>query len=198
MNAVIVGLGVGLVWLRVGLFWLAVALAAVFGLDWLVRTRRVSPFSAIARFFRGTVDPLLLPVERRIVRAGGLPSSAPWWTLAIVVVGGIILLELLGYARGMLMELSAESSAGPSGLLRVLIRWTFLLLEIAIIVRVLASWIRISPFSPWIRWSYALTEWMFRPLRRVVPPTGMFDLTPLIAWVLLSWILEPFVLRLVA
>ena len=76
--------------LRPVFFWAAVALAVVFAVDWLVRTRRISPFNPVARFFRRTVDPLMLPVERRIVRAGGTPAHAPWWALALVVVGGII------------------------------------------------------------------------------------------------------------
>jgi YggT family protein len=187
-----------LTWLKTGLFWLGVALAVVFGLDWLVRTRRLNPFGRIARFFRSTVDPLMAPVERRIVRAGGLPSSAPWWTLAFVVIGGIVLIEVLSYVEGMMLELATASSAGPRGPLIVFVRWTFLLLELAIIVRVVASWVRISPYSPWIRWSYRMTEWLLRPLRRIIPTVGMFDVTPLVAWVLLSWVLQPFVLRLIA
>ncbi|HEX7547330.1 MAG TPA: hypothetical protein VF368_11430, partial [Gemmatimonadaceae bacterium] len=58
--------------LRVGLFGLAVVLAVLCAVDWLVRTRKLSPFGAVARFMRTTVDPLLRPIERRVVRAGGL------------------------------------------------------------------------------------------------------------------------------
>ena len=85
--------------LRVGLLGVATVLAALCAVDWMVRTRRLSPFSPIARFMRGSVDPLLKPVERRVVRAGGLPSSAPWWALGGVVLGGILLLWLLEFVR---------------------------------------------------------------------------------------------------
>ena len=182
--------------LRVTLFWVAVALGLVLGVDWLVRTRRLSPFSGIARFFRSAVDPLLVPIERRIVRAGGLPSSAPWWAFALVVVGGIVLIEVLGYVRAMAAEFAGATAVGPPGIALLLVRWTFLLLEIALIVRVVASWLALSRYSRWVRWSFGLTEWMLRPIRRIVPAVAMFDLSPLIAWVLLSYILEPFVLSL--
>jgi YggT family protein len=132
------------------------------------------------------------------VRAGGMPASAPWWALVFVIVGGIILVEALGYVRGMLAELASASSAGPAGLARVLVQWTFLLLELAILVRVISSWVGLSRYSRWVRWSFGLTEWMLRPLRRVIPPVAMFDLSPLIAWILLSYVLEPFVLSLLA
>src|SRR6185312_15999362 len=97
MTSTVQSFDVAIAMLRLGLFWLAVVLAVVFTIDWLVRTRRISPFSPIARFFRSAVDPLLVPIERRVVRVGGLPSSAPWWALVVVVVGGILLLELVGY-----------------------------------------------------------------------------------------------------
>jgi YggT family protein len=49
-------------------------------------------------------------------------------------------------------------------------------------VRVFSSWLPISPYSRWIRWSYVLTDWMIVPLRRVVPSIGMIDITPIVAW----------------
>ena len=175
---------------------LAGAMALLLAIDWLVRTRRLNPFGPIARFYRSAVDPLLLPIERRVVRAGGLPSSAPWWALAVVVIGGILLVEVLTYVRGMVGELASATALGTYGVARVLTRWTFLLLEIALIVRVVASWINLSRYSGWVRWAFSLTEWMLRPIRRIVPSVAMFDLSPLIAWILLSYVLEPFVLSL--
>ncbi|MFI5233322.1 MAG: YggT family protein, partial [Gemmatimonadales bacterium] len=34
----------------------------------------------------------------------------------------------------------------------------------------------------WWRWSYAITEPMLKPLRRVIPMIAMIDITPIIAW----------------
>jgi YggT family protein len=66
--------------------------------------------------------------------------------------------------------------------LRLVIFWSFTLLRIAILVRVIASWLPIGPFSPWVRWSFTLTEPLMRPLRRVIPPFRQIDLTPLIVF----------------
>jgi YggT family protein len=44
-----------------------------------------------------------------------------------------------------------------------------------------------------VRWSFVLTEWMIRPLQRIVPKIGMIDITPLVAWLLLN-LLEGFIL----
>lgn len=170
---------------RVGLFWVALAVAAIAALDWAVRTRRVSPFSPLARFCRRFVDPLMAPVERRIVRRGGLPSSAPWWTLVVVIVGGIVLIALLRFVGGLMVDVAFGVSS-PGRLGGLLLRWGFGVLRLALIVRVIASWIQISPYSVWIRWAFVLTEWMLAPLRRVIPPFSMVDVTPLIAYFALS------------
>lgn len=169
---------------RVVLFWLAVIVALIAALDWLVRTRRVQPFGALARFCRRYIDPLLAPIERRVVRRGGLPSSAPWWALGVVVVGGLLLLALLEFLGRLFLQVAwGASSPGRFGLM--LVSWTFTVLRIALIVRVISSWFQMSPWSKWIRWSFVLTEWMLAPLRRVVPTFGPVDITPMVAFILL-------------
>src|ERR1700756_4611572 len=80
---------------RLALLYGGVFMALISAIDWAVRTRRISPFSGVARFFRGNVDPMLAPIERMVVRAGGLPSSAAWWGLVAYVILGILLLSTL-------------------------------------------------------------------------------------------------------
>lgn len=174
-------------------FVVAAVLALVALIDWLVRTRRINPFNPVARFFRRAVDPLIAPMERRVVRAGGMPHAAPWWMLVAVVVGGIVILSLLRFVLGELAGAYANFTQGPRGIVVLLFRYTFALLKLAIIVRVIASWLRISAYSRWVRWAFSLTEPIFRPLRGVVPPLGMIDITPIVAWFLL-WLLERFVM----
>ena len=175
---------------RICLFVLAVLAAFVALVDWLVRTRRISPFSGVARFFRKSVDPLMVPVERTVLRAGGQPAAAPWWTLVVIVVGGLLLIYVLDFIGGLLVQLAAGVSA-PRMLPAILLTWLFKLLEFALLVRVIVSWLPISRFSRWVRWSFTLTEWFLAPLRRVIPPLGMVDITPFVAYLALAWVLEP-------
>ena len=71
--------------------------------------------------------------------------------------------------------------------MRLIIQWIFGILQIALFARVIASWIRTSASSWWVRWSYTLTEPLLRPLRRFIPPVGgMLDLTPLVAYFILT------------
>ena len=186
MNAFLTVLDVLIPLLRIAIFAVAVILFAVFALDWLVRTRRISPFSPVARFFRRAVQPLVAPVERRVVRAGGLPTSAPWWALVTVVVAGILIIVLLEYLRGQIAVAASAMRAGPRGVYVLLVSWTFGILQLALLIRVIASWFRLSEYKRWIRWAVVLTEPILRPLRSIIPPLGMIDITPLVAWFVLS------------
>ncbi|HEX6314730.1 MAG TPA: YggT family protein [Gemmatimonadaceae bacterium] len=168
--------------LRTVLLWAALIMATIAVLDWMVRTRRINPFGPVARFFRQRIDPLLEPVERRVVRAGGLPASAPLWALGGIVITGIVLLAIFDFLGGLIADVMIGVTSGPRGLVRLLIVWTFTLLRIAILVRVIASWLPISPYSRWIRWSFTLSEPMLRPLRRIIPPIRSIDITPIVAF----------------
>lgn len=181
--------------LRKVVFAAAVIVAIVALVDWLVRTRRITPFNPVARFFRKSVDPLMVPMERRILRAGGNPASAPWWTLIGVVVGGLLLIWIVDFVGGILAQL-AMGASNPALLPRILLSWVFSLLILALIVRVFSSWFSISPYSRWIRWSFTLTEWMLAPLRGVIPTFGMIDITPIVAYFALT-LLRALVFRVV-
>src|SRR3954464_7694321 len=133
--------------LRTALLSVAVVFGAICLLDWAVRTRKISPFNAVARFCRSTVDPIISPIERRVVRAGGTPASAALWALVAVVIGGILLLTLLDVLRLEVVQSVNAAQAGPAGVYRLLVGWTFTILKTAIVVRVISSWLPISPPS---------------------------------------------------
>ena len=196
MDSFLMAADVGMQVLKTAFLAIAVVLAVICLLDWAVRTRKISPFNGVARFFRSTVDPFIAPVERKVVRAGGTPATAPLWALAAVVVGGIIIITILDFIRTEIMRASLYSSQGSGGLYRLLVSWTFGILKIALLVRVVSSWLPISPYSGWISWSFKLTEPILSPLRRIVPTLGAFDITPIIAYFLLS-LIQSFLLRLV-
>ena len=157
------------------------AVAAV--LSYSVRTRRISPFSPVARLLKDRVDPwLIAPMERRILRAGGTPYSAPWWALAAVVLGGLVLISGVQFLRDQIVSLLNATSLGTGGILGLLVRWTFGILRIALFARVISSWVGGTPYSKWWRWAFVLTEPILAPLRRIIPTIGMIDITVIVAY----------------
>lgn len=60
------------------------------------------------------------------------------------------------------------------------------MLTAAIFIRVLLSWFPIDPRNPLVTLLYDVTEPVLEPLRRVIPRMGMFDLSPLVALLLIQ------------
>ena len=182
-----------LVVLRPAVFTVGVLTAVAALASYGVRTRKLQPFSPIARFMRERIDPwLIAPMERRLLRAGGTPYAAPWWALAAVIVGGLLLISGVGFLRDQLAMLAYATQSGS--ILFVLVRWTFGILQVALFARVISSWVGGSAYSKWWRWSYVLTEPILAPLRRVIPNIGMFDITIIVAYFGLQ-LLESVILR---
>lgn len=177
--------------LRPVIFGAAAVTAIAATASWAVRTRRVGPFSTLARLTRRGIDPLFLPTEKRVIRLGGAPAQAPWWTLGIVVVGGLILLALLEFLLQQMRLLAASAYDGPTQTIKLIVNWALMLLKVAIMARVIASWVGGTARSRWWGWSFRLTEWFLAPLRRVLPTVGPIDISPLVAYFgisLLQWL----------
>jgi YggT family protein len=59
------------------------------------------------------------------------------------------------------------------------------ILGFAIVIRAILSWFTLRPDNPlMVIFSY-LTEPILAPLRRIIPRIGMFDITPVVAIILL-------------
>ena len=151
-----------------------------------VQQRRLSPFGRTARTIRRFTDPVLKPIERRILRTGGNPQSAPWLMLALGVLAGIVLISGTEWVIGQGLILAAATHGGMSAMLYVLISWVFRILYLALIVRVVGSWLGKDRYTPWMRPFYYMTEWFLAPLRRLLPSLGPFDISPLVAMLLME------------
>jgi YggT family protein len=173
-----------------------VALAALAALAAMVVQRRLlNPFGRPARTLRDLTDPVIKPIERRVLRAGGNPQSAPLWLIGGALAAGILAVTAADWI-GREVEIAASAASGGARSIAWLATdWIFNILMFALIVRVLGSWVGIGQYNKWMRPFYAMTEWLLAPLRRVLPPIGMMDFSPLVAWFLLSflraWILRP-------
>jgi YggT family protein len=158
--------------------------AALALLAWLERSRRLNAFGAPARVARKLADPLIDPVERRAVRFGATHVNAPWWALLALLVLGALVVGVLEFVRDILIGAYYATSRGPGGVLRLLVEWTFSLLQLALIVRVVISWIG-GTYSRIGRIATGMTEWFLAPLRNVLPRVGMVDIAPLVAYFVL-------------
>ncbi|MGQ9627902.1 MAG: YggT family protein [Anaerolineae bacterium] len=77
-----------------------------------------------------------------------------------------------------------------------LIELVFNFLSLAVLARVLISWLRLDPYHPISIFVYQITEPFLSPLRKIIPPVGPLDITPIIALIIFQ-ILERVLLSIV-
>jgi len=157
--------------------------------SWLVRTRWVSPFGALGKTLRQGTDPLMRPIERRVVRSGGNPIQAGWWLIIGVAIAGVLAVSLAQWVVGAWHRVNGAASGGTRDVMVLVVTFAFDVLYVAIFVRVIGSWLGAFQHARWMRPFYWLTDWLIVPIRRLMPPTGMVDLSPLVALVIL-WLLK--------
>jgi YggT family protein len=160
---------------------------------WAVRRRHIGPFGVWPRFVRRISDPVLRPLERRVVRLGGNPQDASLWLIGIVIVVGLVVLSLVQWMIGVWYSVIAVGHAGSREMVKFAVSGVFSLLMMALFVRVIASWLGISPYARWMRPIMIATNWLVEPIRRFLPPVGMFDFSPMVAYLVL-WLARGVVL----
>ncbi len=120
-----------------------------------------------------------------------IPQHAPWWLLGLVVVGGLVLIQVEQVLFTWVLTAQYATRGGPGLLLAFLIDTTFSVLIFALLARVIGSWLGAGRHNKLLRITYTMTDWLVEPIRRRMPPMGMFDFSPVVAWlvlIMLRWI----------
>lgn len=157
--------------------FLVLLLLARFHFQWL----RVPFRNPVGEFLVATTNWLVLPARRVIPGLSGLDLAT-------------LLLAWLVEALGMWVKLAiagAEPSAAALAAVAAveLLRLSLYILVFALIVQAVLSWV--NPAAP-LAWIFnAVTQPFLRPLRRLIPPIGGIDLTPLALIVVLQALMFP-------
>jgi len=158
-------------------------LLARFLFQWL----RVPFRNAVGEFIVAATSWMVVPARRVIPPLAGLDLASlllAW----LVQVLALFLIYAIG-SRGIGADPAALAIVLSLVALVDLVRFTVFILVFALIVQAVLSWV--SPYSPVAPLFDALTRPFLRPLRRVVPPLGGVDLSPLVLIVLLQVLLIP-------
>ncbi len=73
-----------------------------------------------------------------------------------------------------------------TGFLATFIDTFFFALNLAILARVLLSWVQVDPYNPLVQLLFQVTEPILEPFRRVIPSVGMIDISPVVAIIVLQ------------
>jgi YggT family protein len=149
-----------------------------FLLRFIMQWVRADFYNPLAQFVVKATNPLVVPARRVIPSAGGADLA----TLFVLV----ILEAMLTWA---LLYLGSFSVMTSQFLLLVplrLINLTLWFYTVSIFVYVLMSWLTHTGYSPVSRMLAELNEPLLGPVRRLLPPMGGLDLSPLLVLILLQ------------
>jgi YggT family protein len=164
-----------------------VATVALVLLRFIANLADLNPFGWASRTIRRVTDPLIAPVRRPLVRAGVDPKYAPLVTVLVVIFLGWCLLQFVGSATGILdLILRSIAARAIAPFIGAVIYGLLSFYTLLIFARVIFSWVAVSYSHRWMRFIVNATEPLLGPLRRMLPVIGGFDLSPIIAWLIIE------------
>ena len=159
-----------------------VVIVALMLLRLIANLANPNPFGWTSQTIRRLTDPLIGPVRRVLVRAGVDPKYAPLVGILASILLGLFAVQIVSAATltldGIFRSL-INHAMGPfiGYLLNGLLSFYILL----IFLRVIFSWVNVSYSRRWMRLLVTVTEPLLGPLRRLIPLIGGFDVSPIVA-----------------
>ena len=139
---------------------------------------------------RRLTDPLIGPVRRALMGFRVDPKYAPLVAILITILLGWLVARvtdsILGTIAGVMSAVQQQSVARVIGHLLYGVLGLYILL---IFVRIVFSWITVSHSNRVMRFLVNTTEPLLGPLRRMIPPVGMFDISPFVAFIII-WLCQ--------
>ncbi|HJZ82450.1 MAG TPA: YggT family protein [Pyrinomonadaceae bacterium] len=153
----------------------------------------VNPFTWHARNVRRATDPIIAPVRRVLMAFRIDPKVAPFIVIILLIVIGYLVGQVAGTVlntiAGVVYAVTVRKLGAPVGITGYLIFGFLGLYTLAIFVRIVLAWFGTSYANRLMRFLIKLTEPLLAPLRRTLPTVGMFDISPIVAF-LIVWICQ--------
>lgn len=152
-----------------------------------------NPFSWSAVTLRRATEPVISPVRRMLIGFRLDPKVAPFIVVILIIVAGYLVIQIAGSVlntiAGIIYAVSSRQLGLPVAIGGYLLFGFLGLYTLVILVRIIFSFVAVSYGNPLMRFLYRTTEPLLGPLRRMVPPLGMFDVSPIVAFIIL-WLCQ--------
>jgi len=163
----------------IGLYAIAVLLRLL--LQWV----RADYYNPICQIIARITDPPILPLRRLLPSIGRFDVAAAVLLVLLEMLALYLQLLITGQGSGVQRMTTACQGAGLAALvvvaLKGVVRMVLTTYLVLIIGSVLISWLGQGARHPVIPLIYQLTEPVLAPIRRILPPLGGLDLSPLVA-----------------
>jgi YggT family protein len=148
-------------------------------LRFLLQLVRADFYNPISQFIVKVTNPLVIPLRRVIPGLGGIDVSSLLLALLLQLAAIVALLLINGLSPPGVFLLLAWSVLGVLGLL---VNIYFF----ALLAMIILSWVAAGSRHPAIYLLYQITEPVMAPFRKVLPPMGGLDLSPILVFVLIN------------
>ncbi len=150
----------------------------------------LNPFSWSSLTIRRLTDPFIVPVRRVLMGFGVDAKYAPLIVILLTILLGWFSLQLLnGLANTIAGIVFGLTHGAVVPLLGYILYGLVSIYIMLVFIRIIFSYGMVGYGNRVMRFLINVTEPMLGPLRRRVPLVGMFDISPLIAFIIL-WILQ--------
>lgn len=159
----------------------------------VINYANVNPFSRWVLAVRHWSDPLIEPVRRTIMGFGISYKVAPIICILITLLLGYVATEFVSSVLTTIANTSRAIAIGDFTAAVGFVLYGLLgFYSALIVIRIIFSWGHSRAPGVWMRRLAAVTDPILVPLRRIIPPVGMFDLSPIVAFVII-WVLQQIV-----
>ena len=150
----------------------------------------LNPFGWMSRTIRRLTDGFVAPVRGGLRGFGADPKFAPLVVILIAILLGWFVLQLVGTIGGTLLGvLQSVQSGAVITALGFILYGLLSIYILLIIIRIVFSWAMISYANRIMRFLVDVTEPLLGPLRRIIPPLGWMDISPIVAFLIL-WLFQ--------
>ena len=169
---------------------IVVALIVLMIIRLIVDGMDLNPFGATHRTMRRLSDPFVVPVRGFLRHFFADPKYAPIIVIVMIILGGLLLLNLLGTLSQLVLGIAWALRTGSlPALLGFIFHALISIYILMMFLRVIFQMAMVSYMNPVMRFLYNTTEPLLGPLRKRVPPVGRWDISPIVAFILL-WLLQ--------
>jgi YggT family protein len=148
-------------------------------LRFLLQLARADFYNPVSQFVVKATNPLLRPLRRVIPGLWGLDLAAIVLALIIQMLGLHIMLALLGLGMVNPMQTLVWSAIA---IMATITRFYFF----SVLAGIILSWVAQGSYHPAVVLLQQVNEPVMRPLRRLLPPMGGLDFSPILLFVLIN------------
>ena len=150
----------------------------------------LNPFSWASRIIRRLTDSFVMPARRALVGLGVDPKFAALVVILVTILLGWFFLWLSEeIAQTLLGVFLSVKAANPVSAMGFIIYGALSVYLVLIFMRIVFSWAMVSYSNRIMRFLVNVTEPLLGPLRRIIPPLGMMDISPIFAFIII-WLFQ--------